>query len=109
MGFKTRIHYWLNFFKLNASPHHPRMCGVRSLLRGRDLLIKGLRWQIGFGHHSKVFKDPWLICSLSFKLITISQHPFLDLRVSDRRLDSEVWNEQLIKMAFWDIDHDEIK
>lgn len=33
----------------------------RSLLWGRDLLIKGLRWRIGSGKSVKVFHDAWLL------------------------------------------------
>ncbi|CAN0914650.1 Uncharacterized mitochondrial protein AtMg00310 [Linum grandiflorum] len=34
--------------------------GWRSVLAGRDLLLKGLRWQIGSGESLLVFSDHWL-------------------------------------------------
>lgn len=31
-----------------------------SILHGRDLLIKGLRWSTGDGKSVRIFSDPWL-------------------------------------------------
>ncbi|KAK2651619.1 hypothetical protein Ddye_011475 [Dipteronia dyeriana] len=42
----------------------------RSLLWGRELLVKGLRWGIGDGTDIKVFTDPWIPRPFSFKPIT---------------------------------------
>lgn len=34
--------------------------GWRSILRGRDLLVKGLKWEVGSGQEIKVFQDEWV-------------------------------------------------
>lgn len=44
--------------------------GWQSLFYGRNLLLKGLRWQIGDWKSIRVFLDPWLPMPYSFKLIT---------------------------------------
>ncbi|CAN0875662.1 hypothetical protein LINGRAHAP2_LOCUS10960, partial [Linum grandiflorum] len=34
--------------------------GWRSILHGRDLLIKGLRYQVGHGQSIRAISDPWI-------------------------------------------------
>ncbi|KAF7835348.1 reverse transcriptase [Senna tora] len=38
-----------------------------SLLEGRDLLIKGLCWSVGFGDSINVWEDPWIPSAVDFK------------------------------------------
>ena len=34
----------------------------KSYLRGRELVVKGLRWRVGNGVRINGFEDPWLHC-----------------------------------------------
>lgn len=56
-----------------------------------------------------VFKDPWLMCPLSFKPITSPPHQFMNIWVSDLRMTSGEWNWEMIKMVLWEIEHDELR
>ncbi|KAK3199848.1 hypothetical protein Dsin_023263 [Dipteronia sinensis] len=53
----------------------------RSLLWGRSLLSKGIRWVVGDGNNIHVFKDQWIPRPNTFKPITVN--PENDLRVAD--------------------------
>ncbi|KAK0575862.1 hypothetical protein LWI29_008303 [Acer saccharum] len=53
----------------------------RSLIWGRNLLAKGLRWRIGDGSFIRVFKDQWIPRPTTFR--PISPDPGVDLRVAD--------------------------
>ncbi|KAK3194099.1 hypothetical protein Dsin_025409 [Dipteronia sinensis] len=53
----------------------------RSLVWGRSLLAKGLRWAVGDKNSIRVFKDCWLPRPCSFKPITFDHG--IDIRVAD--------------------------
>ncbi|KAK3183014.1 hypothetical protein Dsin_030300 [Dipteronia sinensis] len=53
----------------------------RSLIWGRDLLVKGLRWGVGDGNKIRVFKNQWIPRPISFKPITTD--PRNDVKVAD--------------------------
>ncbi|XP_021833021.1 uncharacterized protein LOC110772850 [Prunus avium] len=55
--------------------------GWRSMLKGRQALMAGLRWRIGDGQSVNVQRDPWLPMPYHFKVRTPS--PLLPKRVSD--------------------------
>lgn len=42
----------------------------RSILRGREILKKGLKWRIAKGSNLSVFNDPWILRLMLFKPIT---------------------------------------
>ena len=39
----------------------------RSILQGRELLLKGVKWRIGSSYSVKVWKDLWIPCLWSFR------------------------------------------
>lgn len=55
----------------------------RSILKGREVLSKGLRWQVGNGANIRVFEDQWLPRAHSFKPITHQYEFGKDLYVAD--------------------------
>ena len=46
---------------LNASKPRSASFNGRSLLFGRDLLLKGMRWNVGNGLSIKILKDKWIL------------------------------------------------
>lgn len=79
----------------------------RSLLKGRELLNLRLRWRIGNGEQVRVFQDPWLANSLSFRPGTRLLFMSNQLRVSDI-IQNGRWNVELIQVIFDDGDREQI-
>lgn len=69
----------------------------RSILSGRDLLVKHLGKSIGNGQTTKLWKDPWI--SLDKKLIPTGpiQEKHLDLTVADLLTSDMKWNKKRIE------------
>ncbi|CAN1152609.1 Uncharacterized mitochondrial protein AtMg00310 [Linum perenne] len=67
--------------------------GWRSILYGRDVLIQGMRWQIGNGRTIRIFKDPWIpnFPSASPYLNISKDHPLAN-RVVAELLSMNLWN-----------------
>ncbi|CAN1146472.1 hypothetical protein LINPERHAP2_LOCUS15266, partial [Linum perenne] len=65
--------------KLGYRPSH----GWRSILHGRDILIKGIRWQIGNGQTIRTFKDPWIPNVHSSILVRNINDPLANSVVAD--------------------------
>lgn len=63
----------------------------RSLLWGRDLLVKGLRNRVGNGLSVLMFKDPWLPKETTFKPLCMDT-VFANDKVVDFISPSEDWN-----------------
>lgn len=84
--------------------------GWRSVLHGRDLLVKGLRKEVGNGRSLRVWTDPW--CDFGGRAnpwmkITIID---LELKVSDLLdLESGSWNEEVLAHNFFENDVKRIK
>ncbi|KAK3218418.1 hypothetical protein Dsin_012388 [Dipteronia sinensis] len=86
----------------------PRASHVwRSIIWGRVLLQKGLRWKVGDGKSIQVFDDPWIPRPTSFKPIT----PILDrvLRVADPlEVEKGGWKMETLEQNFMEVDRAEI-
>ncbi|KAK2659441.1 hypothetical protein Ddye_005974 [Dipteronia dyeriana] len=71
----------------------------RSFAWGRVLLEKGTRWIVGLGESILVYQDRWLPRLSTFKVYS----PLVlrdDALVSDLKLLSERWNEEMIRTCF---------
>ena len=75
----------------------------RSILFGRNLLVKGLRHMVGDGKSLSVWSSPWLVDG-DRKRIPLMKNILIDLnlRVSDLLLDnSHHWNLSLLNDLFY--------
>ncbi|XP_056842911.1 uncharacterized protein LOC130495527 [Raphanus sativus] len=54
--------YARNNFFLDCQAPSNASHGWRSVLAGREILLKGLSWAVGSGDKIKIWKDPWLSC-----------------------------------------------
>lgn len=75
-----------------------------SLLCGRDLMAKGIRWRIGNGTRVNVFRDPWLLRPHTFKPITVPNQGSLNIMVSELINESGVWDWSKINGMLWEVD-----
>lgn len=80
----------------------------RSLLWGRELLSKGLRYRIGDGKNTFMFKDPWLPKESTFRPICINRD-LANSRVADYITDSGGWNVEALNRAVIDFDINTIR
>lgn len=94
---------------LHANYTHNSSFVWRSLLWGRDLVAKGVRWRVGNGNSIKVFQDSWLLRPHSFRPITTHDVSHINLRVADFIGENGVWDWQKISISLWDVDVDEVK
>ncbi|WVZ54295.1 hypothetical protein U9M48_005117 [Paspalum notatum var. saurae] len=76
----------------------------RSILKGVELLKKGIIWRIGDGCSTYIWKDPWIPRGSTRRPIT-PQGPSLLSKVSDL-IDPGTgrWDEQLVRDTFWEED-----
>jgi hypothetical protein len=68
----------------------------RSLLKGRDTLVKGIKWKVGDGRSINVWRDKWLPFTPGGQQDENSGLLVRDLIDEDRNW----WNEALIDMVF---------
>lgn len=47
----------------------------KSILKGTNLLLKGLCWKVGNGNNIDIWKDPWIPNIINFRLNMVSQEP----------------------------------
>ena len=74
--------------------------GWRSILEGRKVIEKGLRWNLGNGNCVKVYQDPWLPIDYPFTVPReIPQDPSIFL-AKNLFLEHGNWNEELVRAKF---------
>lgn len=80
----------------------------RSIIKGVELLKKGIIWRIGDGNSVNIWKDPWLARDGALLPITPRGHCVYN-KVSDLICPiSGQWDERLVRDTFWQIDADAI-
>jgi hypothetical protein len=86
---------------LGAQPREGMSYTWRSILKGLELLKKGVIWRVGNGENIRIWEDPWLPCGITRKPITPRRGIILS-KVSDL-IDpvNEDWDKELIQATFW--------
>lgn len=80
----------------------------KSLIWGRDLLRKGLRFRLGNGEKIAMFDDPWIPKENTFKPICINRN-FWNEKVVDFISPSGDWNIMKLEQAVLSCDVEEIR
>lgn len=97
--------YFRNSNILDAELEKKRSYLWRSLLWGRELLARGIRYRIGNGLSTSMFKDPWIPKVSTFKPICIRREAYED-SVADYINPNGEWN--LLKLSE-NVHEDDIK
>lgn len=72
-----------------------------SLLEGRDLLLKGCRWQVHSESNIDIWKDPWDPSISGFKIHSLKPPWTNSQLVSDLMIGNGLgWNSDLLKVLF---------
>ncbi|XP_004310201.1 PREDICTED: uncharacterized protein LOC101298860 [Fragaria vesca subsp. vesca] len=75
----------------------------RSLLKGRDLLRKGIRYHVGNGESISVWHDPWILRPCTFKTYSTVMEGLEDLKVADLiDPDTRVWMVDWLNELFFE-------
>ncbi|KAK3189299.1 hypothetical protein Dsin_028860 [Dipteronia sinensis] len=95
--------YFRNVDFLQASLKSGSSYIWRSIIWGRSLLMKGLRWKVGNGRSIRIFKDRWLPRPNAFTPIT--PDPGNDLRVAALiDCDPPGWNLEMLDQTLFPVD-----
>lgn len=79
----------------------------RSILWGRQIINKGLRWRIGDGKSAHIYKSCWIPRPTTFKPFSPPKLP-LDSTVSELIDEGNMWKESLIQQNFMEEDAQQI-
>ncbi|KAK2652654.1 hypothetical protein Ddye_012510 [Dipteronia dyeriana] len=96
-------YYFPNCDFLDATKRSTGSFIWNSLLWGRDILEKGLRWRVGNGNSIWVYKDNWVTRPNTFKILS-SPSLGVNIKVNDLFSPSGGWNLDLLKLNFLDSD-----
>lgn len=55
----------------------------KSIQKGRDTILRGMRWRVGDGRSIKIFKDQWLPCVGSGRVLSPPLGRDLEMMVSE--------------------------
>ncbi|KAL0421070.1 UNVERIFIED_CONTAM: hypothetical protein Slati_3129900 [Sesamum latifolium] len=89
-----------NFFEARLGSS----CTWHSLLATRELLVAGLRWEIGDGRSVPIVGHPWLPRPLSFQLICKPKALADNTRVVALLSSDSEWNKRLVEDEFSPLD-----
>lgn len=99
--------YYPNSSLLLANHGHNPSYIWRSILWGRDLIKKVLRWRVAKGSNLSVFNDPWMSRLMSFKPITPPNANIQQITVGELMTVEGTWDWNLIHNIFWEVDSEE--
>ncbi|KAK3211830.1 hypothetical protein Dsin_016536 [Dipteronia sinensis] len=95
--------YFPNCNFLEATKKYSGFYLWNSLMWGKGILEKGIRWRVGNGSSIRVYKDNWLPRPYTFKIISTPAIN-VDTTVNNLFSSSGGWNLQLLKQNFLDCD-----
>ena len=86
---------------MEASNSHSRSYAWQSILKGRDVLLKGYRWRVGSGESISVWLDAWLPSLEHPRIQSPIVVGFEDIKVQDL-IDpvTHSWDDCLIQGLF---------
>uniref|UniRef100_A0A2N9H9Z1 Reverse transcriptase domain-containing protein n=2 Tax=Fagus sylvatica TaxID=28930 RepID=A0A2N9H9Z1_FAGSY len=97
--FKAKYFPHCNF--LEATVHGNASFIWRSICDSKQVLIDGMRWRVGSGEKIKIWKDPWLPCLSTYKVISpmngFDEHATVDSLIIR---ESMCWNVPLLENIF---------
>uniref|UniRef100_A0A803QCG6 Reverse transcriptase domain-containing protein n=1 Tax=Cannabis sativa TaxID=3483 RepID=A0A803QCG6_CANSA len=111
----TKIHWKSRLLKhryfsttsfLDANIGHSPSYTWQSICWGRELLVKGMRFKVGNGHHISCGTDPWIPSHTNFKPISYNGPP--NMSVSSLITEQRVWNLEMLNSFFQPIDVEKI-
>ncbi|KAL0416973.1 UNVERIFIED_CONTAM: putative mitochondrial protein [Sesamum latifolium] len=72
----------------------------KSVLASSDLIMAGLRWQIGAGRNVRIWTDRWIPRPITFQVITAPNTLSLQALVSELITEEGAWNEAVVQEIF---------
>ncbi|KAL0403882.1 UNVERIFIED_CONTAM: putative mitochondrial protein [Sesamum radiatum] len=72
----------------------------QSVLASRNLIMAGLRWQIGAGRNVRIWTDSWIPRPITFQVITAPNTLSLQALVSELITGEGAWNEAVVQEIF---------
>ena len=96
--FKSRYFKYGSF--MNAELGNNPSWAWRSLLEGRKVLEKGLKWKVGDGESISIQADPWLFNQYPYYLPPNGCHNRNLILVKQLIRDDGCWNEDMIRDQF---------
>jgi hypothetical protein len=90
--------YFPNCTFLDAPQPRSSSFTWRSLMYGKEILMKGVLWRVGDGKTIRINKDNWIQCSSMVKPIVslpegLKVHSLIDE-------DTSCWNEEIVQSYF---------
>lgn len=79
--------------------HNPSLTW-RSLVWGRDLFAKGIRWKVGNGRSICIDQDPWINRRSSRSPLFTPEY-LKGAKVANLLNENNQWDEELIRGVFW--------
>lgn len=99
--------YFKNCHFLNAKLGFRPSFIWRSILWGREVINRGIRWRIGRGDQVEIYRGNWMSRPLTFKPVSLPSLP-IDVTVSELIDDDNQWKVGLIYQHFVKEDADTI-
>ncbi|XP_061993749.1 uncharacterized protein LOC133711661 [Rosa rugosa] len=73
----------------------------RSIMHGKNLLRRGVRYRVGTGAHISAWRDPWVPLPIHFKPFSSPALGYEELRVCDLMVENDYeWNIPLLEALF---------
>jgi hypothetical protein len=91
-----KARYYKDEHVLFAKPKEGMSYTWRSILRGLELLKKGVIWRVGNGENISIWEDPWLPCGVTRRPITPKGRNILTRVAELINPITEDWDEELI-------------
>jgi hypothetical protein len=89
-----RAKYYRNGELLKAKPVEGISYTWRSILKGLELLKKGIIWRMGNGENIKIWEDPWLLRGTTRRPITLRRGSILTRVVELLNPVTGQWDER---------------